>query len=130
MLNISKFAPDDVVELVAVILEKLDVALEQVHPVAVQRLYVPVHYTGRQFVIDGDMRIMGLLNKFGDQFSNALVPRVRAQPVVIHCRGRHQRQSQEAQQCAGDPAVATLGVSVQGNLHIIRLTLFHSSSVG
>ena len=128
--GVQRLAANDVVELVAIALEKLDIAVQQIHAIAVQRLDIAVHDARRQFVVNGDVRIVGLLYELGDQFSNALVPWVRLQPVVIHRRGCHQRQSHEAQQRAGNPAASTVVISVQGNLHSIRLTLFHSSSVG
>ncbi len=74
--GIERPIPDHVVEVEAELFEVRDIAVEQVHPVAVEFLDIAIHDLRREFVINRDVQVVRLLDELGYELADILVPRV------------------------------------------------------
>ena len=96
--RVERLAADDVIELCPVLVEVVDVARQQIHPVVIQRIDVTVQDLRRQRVVHRYMQVVRLLYELGHEFGDLLVSGLRHQAIVAG-DGRARGGGRSRQQC-------------------------------
>jgi hypothetical protein len=125
---------DHIVELVSEFPERLDVTLEQVHAIAVQRFDVILEYLRGEFVVYGGVAIVRSLDEVANELADLFVPGFRLQNLFSYIRGGDCRTRLQAyyqgnrEQCSPETRYTVIqsSISVSGS----GLQGPHRSNVG
>ena len=75
--------PHEVIELISILLEILEVALQEIKAVAIERFDVTVEHARGQIVVDGQMVVVRLLDELRDELADLFVPQIRREDVIF-----------------------------------------------